>query len=137
VVGKLLKEIGLFLYLQRRIVYIMPHDESVCQVFFLTFFMFFDKITLIMPQKPKENFIPLNLCDETLGQRIARIRKKRKLTQKELADKIGITRSRLSNYEIDRNRLYDELLIRFAIALDVSLDYLVGLKDKPEPLPKK
>ena len=90
-----------------------------------------------MPQKPNENLTPLHLCDETLGQRIALIRKKRGLTQKKLAEKIGITRSRLSNYEIDRIHLYDEMLIRFAIALDVSLDYLVGLKDEPEPLPKK
>jgi len=90
-----------------------------------------------MPQKPNENLTPLNLCDETLGQRIARIRRKRELTQKDLAEKIGITRSRLSNYEIDRIRLYDEMLIRFAIALNVSLDYLVGLKDDPETLSKK
>jgi transcriptional regulator with XRE-family HTH domain len=90
-----------------------------------------------MPQKPNENLTPLNLSNETLGQRIAHIRKKRGLTQKELAEKIGITRSRLSNYEIDRIHLYDELLIRFALALDVSLDYLTGLKDKPDPLPKK
>ena len=90
-----------------------------------------------MPQKPNENLSPLNICNETLGHRIARIRKKRNLTQKQLSEKIGITRSRLSNYEINRIRLYDEMLIRFAIALDVSLDYLVGLKDEPESLPKK
>ena len=90
-----------------------------------------------MPQKPKDNFTPLHLSDKSLGQRIAHIRKEKGLTQKELAEKIGITRSRLSNYEIDRIHLYDELLIRFAIALDVSLDYLVGLKDEPESLSKK
>jgi hypothetical protein len=29
------------------------------------------------------------------------------------------------------------MVARFAIALDVSADYLIGLKDKPEPLQKK
>ena len=88
-----------------------------------------------MPKKP--DLPPLNLCEQSLGHRIAMIRNMKGLTQQKLAAKIGISRSLLSNYEIDRNRLYDEMLIRFAIALDVSLDYLVGLKDDPEPLPKK
>lgn len=88
-----------------------------------------------MPRKP--DLPPLDVCEQSLGHRIAMIRKMKGLTQQKLATKIGISRSLLSNYEIDRNRLYDEMLIRFAIALDVSLDYLVGLKKDPEPLSKK
>ena len=63
--------------------------------------------------------------------------KKKKLTQKELADKIGISRILVWNYENGRLRLYDEMVKRFAIALEVSTDYLLGLKDDPEPFPKK
>ena len=85
-----------------------------------------------MPKKP--DLPPLNICKQPIGHRIAMIRKEKGLTQQNLADKIGISRSLLSNYEVARNRLYDEMLIRFAIALDVSLDYLVGLKDEPESL---
>ena len=90
-----------------------------------------------MPQKSRYILEPLNLGNETIGQRIARIRKEKKFTQKELAKKIGIPRSLVSNYEIGRIRLYDEMVTRFAIALEVSADYLLGLKTKPEPLPKK
>jgi transcriptional regulator with XRE-family HTH domain len=90
-----------------------------------------------MPHKSKYILEPLNLGDETIGQRIARIRKEKELTQKELANLIGIPRSLVSNYEIGRIRLYDEMVTRFAIALEISTDYLLGLKDNPEPLPKK
>ena len=88
-----------------------------------------------MPKKP--DLPALNICEQSIGERIAMLRKKNKLTQQNLADIIGISRSLLSNYEIGRNSLYDEMLIRFALALDVSLDYLVGLKDEPDPFPKK
>ena len=90
-----------------------------------------------MPQKTKFKLKPLNISNETIGERIARIRKEKGFTQTELAKEIGITRSHVSKYEVGWIRLYDEMLIRFAIALDVSLDYLVGLRDDPEPLPKK
>ncbi len=53
-----------------------------------------------MPQKSKYILEPLNLGNETIGQRIARIRKMKKITQKELAKIIGIPRSLVSNYEI-------------------------------------
>jgi transcriptional regulator with XRE-family HTH domain len=84
-----------------------------------------------MPQKCKDELKPLNLSDESIGKRIARIRKSRELTQEQLAKKIGITRSRLSKYEIDRIRLYDEMVARFAIALEVSADEILGLKEYP------
>lgn len=84
-----------------------------------------------MPQKCKNELKPLNISNESIGKRIARIRKSKKLTQEQLARKIGITRSRLSKYEIDRIRLYDEMVTRFAIALEVSADEILGLKDYP------
>ena len=43
---------------------------------------------------------------------------------------IGITRTALSAYESGRVRLYDEMIARFAIALNVSTDTLFGLKDE-------
>jgi transcriptional regulator with XRE-family HTH domain len=91
-----------------------------------------------MPRKP--DLPPLELIDgETIGQRIARLRNKKKLTQQELADKIGVQRYLIANYEQGRTRIYDEMLIRLAIELDCTVDYLVGFKqkDEPEPLPKR
>jgi transcriptional regulator with XRE-family HTH domain len=49
------------------------------------------------------------------------------LTQKQVADKIGIDRILISDYERGRIRLYDEMLGRFSLALGVSADTLLGL----------
>lgn len=62
-----------------------------------------------------------------IGHRIRRFRKIRAKTQKELSEIIGISRGALESYEAGRNHLNDETLIRFAIALKVSLDELVGI----------
>ena len=89
-----------------------------------------------MSRKP--DLPPLDLRNgETIGERIAKMRKELGLTQDELGKKIGIKRTMVSDYEIGRAKLYDEMITRFAIILEVSTDYLLGLKDEPEPLPKK
>lgn len=81
-----------------------------------------------MPRKLKNELPPLNLGEETVGQRIARIRKQKGITQQQLADKIGITQTLISDYETGRVRLFDEMVIRIALALTVSTDTLLGLK---------
>ena len=89
-----------------------------------------------MPRKPDLPQID-QANNITIGQRIRELRIKKKYTQKELANIIGISRILVWNYENGRLRLYDEMVKRFAIALGVSTDYLLGLKDEPEPLPKR
>ena len=84
-----------------------------------------------MPRKSKFKLKPLHISNESIGKRIAKIRKSKNLTQKELAQKIGITRSRLSKYEIDKIHLLDVIVIRFAIALEVSSDEILRLKEYP------
>lgn len=71
---------------------------------------------------------PLDLGEETIGQRIARFRKERGYTQAELAEKIGITNNLVSEYERGRLRMNDQMVARFAVALDVSADEILGLK---------
>jgi transcriptional regulator with XRE-family HTH domain len=73
---------------------------------------------------------PLDLGNETLGQRLARIRKERGYTQVTLAEKIGIIQSLISDYETDRLRLTAEMAVRFALALDVTTDELLHPKSK-------
>ena len=90
-----------------------------------------------MPQKSRLKLPKIGLEIGTIGQRIAKIRKKNGLTQKQLAEKMGLINYLISDYETGRRHLYDEMVARFAIALEVSADYLLGLTDKPEPLPKK
>ena len=81
-----------------------------------------------MPQKSKIKLPPLNLSNETLGQRIARLRKEKGYTQADLADSIGIIRELISNYERERIRPNYEMIIRLAIALEKTTDELLGMK---------
>lgn len=82
-----------------------------------------------MPRTPKAVLPPLTLGKETIGQRIARIRKQHGYTQQELANKIGIERNLISDYERGRIRLYDEMVTRFALALGAKTDDILGLKE--------
>jgi transcriptional regulator with XRE-family HTH domain len=83
-----------------------------------------------MPKKPTLKLPPLDFGNQTMGERLARIRKERGYTQVELAERIGIIQSLISDYETDRLRLTAEMAVRFALALDVSLDELLHPKVK-------
>ena len=73
---------------------------------------------------------------ETIGQRIARFRKLSGLTQQQLADRVGIARILVSDYERGRIRLFDEMVGRVAQALGISSDELLGLAPKPSVSPQ-
>jgi ribosome-binding protein aMBF1 (putative translation factor) len=68
-----------------------------------------------MPTIPKGKLPPLELTDESIGERIARLRKHQGLTQQQLGEKIGISFNIVSDYERGRLRLYDEMVSRFAL----------------------
>ncbi len=80
-----------------------------------------------MPRKSRLKLPPLNLGKESNGQRLARLRKERGYTQIELADKTGIPQTLITDYERDRLRLHAEMVVRFAQALEISADELLGL----------
>ena len=63
---------------------------------------------------------------ETIGQRLARVRKERGLTQVQLAERVGIIQALVSDYERDKLRLNPDMTVRFAAALEVSTDQLLG-----------
>jgi transcriptional regulator with XRE-family HTH domain len=86
-----------------------------------------------MPRASKLNLPPIDLGGETIGARLARIRKERGFTQTELAERIGILQTLVTDYECDRLRLSAEMAIRFAQALDVSMDDLL----KPQKLKQR
>ena len=65
--------------------------------------------------------------EKPVGQRIARFRKQRGCTQKELAVRIGVPHSLITDYERGKLRLHDKMVIRFAMALGISTDELLGL----------
>ena len=79
-----------------------------------------------MPKVSRFDLDPVDFGGETLGQRIARIRKQRRLTQVELAAKIGIIQSLISSAESDTRKLSAEMAVRFAQALDVTIEELLG-----------
>ena len=85
----------------------------------------------VMPRKTKFELPPLDLGKETLGQRLARLRKERGLTQVELAEKIGVNQAIITDYERGKMRMFDEMIVRFSLALNVSTDEILGkVKDR-------
>ncbi|MCC6131761.1 MAG: helix-turn-helix transcriptional regulator [Acidobacteria bacterium] len=80
-----------------------------------------------MPRPSRLKLSPALGEGETVGRRLARIRKEQGFTQVELAQRIGIIQALVSDYERDKLRLNAEMLARFARALDVSADEILGL----------
>lgn len=64
-----------------------------------------------------------------LSERLKIIRKKRKLTQEELAQKINTTKGTISNYENGYSTPSNDMLRDLANALHTKTDYLLGLVD--------
>ena len=66
---------------------------------------------------------------EILAERLKQCRKDKGLTQWQVAIYSDITENTYQNYESMRREPKLEILLRIAVCLDVSLDYLVGLTD--------
>jgi len=64
--------------------------------------------------------------DTRFGERLKAIRKRRSLTQVELADRLGIHPSLISQYECGYLRLHGALLIRLAHVLQTTPDEILG-----------
>lgn len=63
------------------------------------------------------------------GDNLKTLRKKRGLTQQELADKVGTNRVNVTKWETGRTEPSLENIVKLADLLDVSLDWLFG-RDK-------
>lgn len=59
----------------------------------------------------------------TIGKQLKTLRQSQKMTQQHVADRVGITRATLSNYEIDRRTPDLNTLRKLAECYGVSLDY--------------
>jgi transcriptional regulator with XRE-family HTH domain len=66
--------------------------------------------------------------EKQIGRRLQEIRKRQGLTQVELAEKLDINQSLVSQYERGALRLHGALLAAFAQALKVSADQILGLE---------
>jgi transcriptional regulator with XRE-family HTH domain len=89
-----------------------------------------------MPKRANISKPPLDYGAESIGQRLARLRKERGFTQVELAEHLGTGQSLITAYETDRRALSAEMVVRFAMALDVSTDELLQPKAAKKTLKK-
>lgn len=63
-----------------------------------------------------------------IGNRIRKYREERNMTQKQLAERIGVSNSRVSNWEQGLNRPDADILAAVCVALDVSPSLLLGIR---------
>jgi len=68
---------------------------------------------------------------EYIGKKLKQLRKSRGLTQEQVAEKVDITRSTISNYEIGRRTPHLKDLSALAGVFGVGLDYF-GISAKDE-----
>lgn len=66
---------------------------------------------------------------EGLGRRISATRKSRGLTQEELADRVRLTRTSITNIEKGRQKVLSHLLVELSDALNVPLSDLLPTPD--------
>ena len=66
-------------------------------------------------------------AQETIGARIARLRRDKGLTQAELAQALSVSQPVVSDYENDVIKVSGEMVIQLAQILGVSADELLGL----------
>ena len=70
----------------------------------------------------------------SLGKRLLEARKSKKMSQDELAKKVGTKGPAIGRYERDVAQPALDTIVKLSNALDVSLDYLIGkIDDKIDP----
>lgn len=68
---------------------------------------------------------------QSIGARLARLRKEKGITQVEMAQRLGVAQPVVSNYERGSFRLHGELIVQLARILEVSTDELLGVEPRP------
>ncbi len=72
----------------------------------------------------------------SIGERILGLRKELNLSQKELAEKTGITEASLSRYENNLREPKAEIITKISEVLGCSTDYLLGRTDNKKDYTK-
>lgn len=65
-----------------------------------------------------------------MGEKLKSLRIEKKLTQKQVADRIGLAISAVSSYESGTRYPSYDVLVKLARIFHVSTDYLLGMTDK-------
>lgn len=74
---------------------------------------------------------------ELLSKRLIEVRKQHGYTRKQLAEELGKPYRTITNYETGEHEPGHKYLIEIAKKFGVTVDYLVGRSDNPEPTQKK
>lgn len=64
---------------------------------------------------------------------LKRFRQSLNLTQRQLSEKIGMPYQSYQTYEYGSSIPSAKVIVKIAVAFDVSADYLLGLSDEPRP----
>lgn len=70
-------------------------------------------------------------------ERIRNLRIDRGLTQKQIAEIVGVSQNTYSQYEIGKLNYPLDVVIRLACYYGTSTDYLLELTDEPKPYPRR
>ena len=65
-----------------------------------------------------------------MGEKLRILRTEKNLTQKQIADRIGLAISAVSSYESGTRYPSYDVLVKLAYIFHVSTDYLLGMTDK-------
>ena len=68
--------------------------------------------------------------------KIEDLREDRDLLQKEMAEKLNVSQTNYSKYELGKINIPIETLKKMAIILNTSIDYLLGLTNEIKPYPR-
>jgi len=81
---------------------------------------------------PRRRAYKAPVTEELIGDRLRQFRKQRGLTQAEVAQKLGINQTLVSQYENGKLRLHGALIAGLAKVLRVSADEILGLRKPAE-----
>lgn len=68
----------------------------------------------------------------TFSDRLKELRKNKGLSQKALAESVGMSDTGIQNYELETRKPNSDVVIKLADFFEVSADYLLGRSENPE-----
>ena len=74
---------------------------------------------------------------ESFGQRLARLRKEKDLTQNDIADKVGVTSQAVSKWENDQASPDIDVLLKLSDIFEISTDELLGVEKQATSFAEK
>lgn len=64
------------------------------------------------------------------GLRLKELRESKRLSQSDVADRLGVTRATISGYECNTITPSVEQLVKLAVLYNSSLDYMMGMENR-------